>query len=243
MKGVKIVGGILLALGLGALIYFGVTSKTAPKDKDKPKEPDVTPPVDPIKEPTPPAPPVSSGFPLVVGMKNNSNVKEMQLALIKKFPGTITAGATGNFGAQTIAALYKGGYLPPIAEKEYNNILAGRSKGETATDPNALKKGDTIKMKSDAGIYSSIGYGFVGTIPGKDAVKVSVKTATYLAPAVSGWDKIRTAAGYYTDYNDVDRTVTDPILGSPFTILIKGKRKFVYQAKDVYVRSHLIEKV
>lgn len=220
MKGLKIIGGIILGLGIGALIYFGVTAKAAPKKDEPKKDPDAPPSPSPTPTPTPTPPvttiPAPTGFPLIVGMKNNSDVRDMQNALIKKFPGTISAGATGNFGAQTVAALAKGGYIPPISKAEFNNILAGRNKGETAVDPKVLKNGDMVRMKEDTSIYSGVGAGFIGTIPkGKDA--------RYVSPSVSGWAKIRTI-DYYTDYFDDE------------------KRKYVFKSQDVYVRSYLIEK-
>ena len=141
----------------------------------------------------------------------------MQMSLIDKFPVVISAGPTGNFGPQTVAALKVAGYVAPISKDEYKNILAGKKKGEENVDPNALKSGDMVKMKEDATIYTGVGFGMIGTIP-------KGKAARYLGAAVTGWVKIRTI-DYYTDYYSDEN------------------KKYVFKSQDAYLRSYLIQKV
>lgn len=220
MSAGKIVAGVLVAVGLGGLAYWAVTSKVKVKKDEEPTTPNSPSPTSPTS-PTSPSP--SGGtFPLVVGMKNNADVKKMQKALIDKFAVIIMAGATGNFGPQTVQALKEAGYLPIISKADYDAILKGLRKGDVPQDPNALKKGDMVRASSYADIYA-LGGG-VGTI---GWLKRGTK-AKYDGNALGGWSKITTIEHWVKGPKDSS--------GNPTEV-------YKFNQRVAYVRTHLIQKV
>jgi hypothetical protein len=78
-----------------------------------------------------PAPPVISGFPIEVNT-HNSNVKNLQNALINVWGQKISGAPSDYLGKNTLAALQKIGYNVPVSSPDYNNILAHKPKAVPA---------------------------------------------------------------------------------------------------------------
>ena len=220
MSAGKIFAGIAVALGLGGLAYWAVTSKVKPK-KTEPDAPAPTPTTPTSPSPTSPTSPTSGVFPLIVGMTKNENVRKMQQALMDKFSVIISAGATGNFGAQTVSALKSAGYSTIVSKADYDAILKGLKKGQEEQDPNALKKGDKVRANNYAKIYAVAGgIGDIGWLK-------RGQQARYEGAATSNWAKITTIDYWVKGPKDANGNDTE---------------LYKFNQRTAYVRSNLIQK-
>lgn len=176
-KGKKI---ILIGLGVlatGTLGYFGYQYWKGKKEKtteEEVPEMDLTPPSkNSFTPPTPSAPPKrNDDFPLKKNSKG-ARVKQVQEVLISKLgkDSLGKAGADGDFGSKTEAALVKAGYPTTIDENTFNVIVQGENASfdasATATElynaaikkdfPNAIKSLQKLKSKDD---YTSVSESF-----------------------------------------------------------------------------------
>jgi hypothetical protein len=110
------------------------TEKEKEEVKEEKKLPDYTP------------PPPNENFPLNMGMRGNK-VKAMQVALKEKFKSDLGKyGSDGIFGKDTISALRSAGFDSPVAQGDYDNILAGKKKTVPPPAPLPPKK-TTEKIK------------------------------------------------------------------------------------------------
>jgi len=115
-------------------------------------------------QPIPPKPTLPDGsFPLSVKDKN-AKVKSMQEALIK-MGCTISAGATGYFGAQTQGALKCAGYNDSkIEQSDYDNIILGNKNIVHGSRPVATISGG--KIYSDINMTKEVGTTIKGSSHG-----------------------------------------------------------------------------
>jgi hypothetical protein len=136
-KGKKI---ILIGLGVlatGTLGYFGYEYWKKKKEKaadDAPPELDLAPPSKSSFSLPSTTPKRNDDFPLKKGSKG-SKVKQVQEVLLSKVGKDILgkAGADGDFGSKTEAALVKAGYPTSIDENTFNVIVQGSDSGNSSS--------------------------------------------------------------------------------------------------------------
>lgn len=152
MKKTQIIGGILTAVGLGVVVYFGFIKKYDDEltgwqkiMKKKPKGSTKTPPSDTIITPDGTPAIVKKGFPINFNTPNE-NVPALQDALINKLLTPIKGAPTKNIGNKTLAALKTNGYDVPVTESDFNDIIAGKKKG--IIEPAKTKYGEFAPRKT-----------------------------------------------------------------------------------------------
>lgn len=142
-KGKKI---LLISLGIlatGTLGYFGYEHWKKKKEKaadDAPPELDLAPPSKSSFSLPTATPKRNDDFPLKKGSKG-ARVKQVQETLISKLGKDILgkAGADGDFGSKTEAALVKAGYPTSIDENTFNVIVQGNdSSNSNSSDSGGL---------------------------------------------------------------------------------------------------------
>jgi peptidoglycan hydrolase-like protein with peptidoglycan-binding domain len=175
-KGKKVVLIGLGVLATGTLGYFGWHWWKGRKEKAAEQEEtpdlDLTPPSKNSFTPHVTAPTRNDDFPLKKNSKG-ARVKQVQEVLISKLgkDSLGKAGADGDFGSKTEAALVKAGYPTSIDENTFNVIVQGDSgsfdvngiatelyNAATKKDfPNAIKSLQKLKSKED---YTSVSESF-----------------------------------------------------------------------------------
>lgn len=90
----------------------------------------------------------STVFPLKQGSKGNL-VQRLQEALLSKHGKSILPkyGADGHFGAETVAALKKLGFPPPVSESAYNVLIQGRQTSPTSGSSTGQQLFDAANAK------------------------------------------------------------------------------------------------
>lgn len=171
---------LLIGLSLaatGTLGYFGYQWWKGKKEKASEEIPepelDLTPPKKNSFTPPPAPPKRNDDFPLKKNSKG-ARVKQVQEVLIEKLGKDILgkAGADGDFGSKTEAALIKAGYPSTIDENTFNVIVqgGGLDASTTATElynaaikkdfTNTIKSLQKLKSKED---YTSVSESFKNT--------------------------------------------------------------------------------
>lgn len=147
MKTTKIIGGVLIAAGTGAIVYFGFIKKFAdgltgwqkmmgPK-KAKGVLEEETRPTAPVAQQYTPSP-LASGFPMTGG--RHEKTRELQKALQTLWGQVIAGAPSDTLGKNTVEALKKIGYDLPISKADFENILAKKPRGGSMAPPTATIK-------------------------------------------------------------------------------------------------------
>ena len=194
--------GLIVAGGIGTLIYFGIKKKTEVKE-EPPKQPD-----------EPSVPPSGGGggyqpnesFPLKRGM-NGPNVKKLQTAIINLFNDGSVGPADGSFGSKTQRGVEIIGYSVPLSKADFEAILSGKQKTSSPKPVSGFKNGQAVYTKKDK-IYlfskpiMDVSYA-IGTIPPYTRVGDYIEDSS-----VKGWSKV-----YVLGYTNMAGNLVDQRLG------------------------------
>lgn len=146
---VKLGIGLIVAGGVGTLIYLGIKKKADAKKANDPNEQTKDPvPKGPFDLVKPPAPGPTDSFPIKMSARG-PNVLKVQTAIINIFNDGSVGSPDGVLGPRTKAAIEKLGYSLPLSEVDFKALVAGVKKTapastQTVINRNAHAKYDDI---------------------------------------------------------------------------------------------------